>query len=155
LTDFNGPLYALMPPRGAADYLSGHFGLFGQPPLPFDQAGMPVVRPGGRLCALLLELVLIVGTLGVGWLLWSLVSWSSGRTPAHQLLGHVVADAATGQSLGWGRMALRQVVACGLLGAALGLVTAGVYVIVDAAMVFSGGHRTLHDRLAGSVVRYR
>ena len=159
LTDFNGPQYSPVPvpvpPRGPADYPAGHFGPTGRAPQLFDEAGLPLVTPGGRLSALLLDLVLIVITLGVGWLVWSLIAWSNGRTPARQLLGHVVADATTGDPLGWGRMALRQLVVCGLLGAALGAVTAGIYLLVDASMVFSADHRTLHDRMAGSVVRYR
>jgi hypothetical protein len=167
LTDFNGFQYSPMPmpvtvppprpalPGQAGDYAAGHFGLNGLAPELFDEVGVPLVTPGERMSALLLDLLLAVVTLGAGWLAWSLVVWSSGRTPGRQLLGHVVADATTGEPLGWGRMALRQVVVCGLLAAVLGAMTAGVYLIADAAMTFSAGHRTLHDRLAGSVVRYR
>jgi hypothetical protein len=146
LTDFSAPRFQPIPvrPRGPADYL-----------FPVGDPGMPLVTPGGRFCALVLDLILAVVTLGVGWLGWSLVTWRGGQTPAKQLLGHVVADAATGVPLGWGRMALRELIVRALLGAVLGLVTASVYLLVDASMAFSAGHRTLHDRLAGSVVRYR
>jgi hypothetical protein len=159
LTDFNGLQYSPAPVpvrgRGDGDYAAGHFGLNRLAPELFEEAGKPLVTPGERLSALLLDLLLIVITLGAGWLVWSLVVWSSGRTPGRQLLGHVVADATTGEPLGWGRMALRQVVVCGLLGAVLGGLTMGVYLVVDAAMTFSAGHRTLHDRLASSIVRHR
>jgi uncharacterized RDD family membrane protein YckC len=116
---------------------------------------MPLVAPGARFSALLLDLALAVVTLGAGWLIWSLVTWRTGQTPAKRLLGHTVADATTGEPLGWGRMALRELVVGALLGSVLGLATATVYLLADAAMTFSPGHRTLHDHLAGSVVRYR
>jgi uncharacterized RDD family membrane protein YckC len=135
LTDFSGPI--------------GHF-IF-----PVDDPGMLLVPPASRLSALLLDVALVVVTLGAGWLVWSLVVWHRGQTPAKQLLGHIVADATTGEPVSWGRMALRELVVRALLGAVLGLVTASVYLLADAALVFSTGHRTLHDHLAGSVVRYR
>jgi uncharacterized RDD family membrane protein YckC len=157
LTDFNGPQFTPVPapPRGPADYLPGHFGPGALMPHPPDDPGPPLVTPAGRLCALLLDLLLAVVTLGAGWLIWSLVAWRHGQTPAKQLMGHVVADATTGRPLGWGRMALRELVVRALLGTVLGLVTFGVYALADAFMACSAGHRTLHDRLAGSVVRCR
>jgi uncharacterized RDD family membrane protein YckC len=114
-----------------------------------------LVNPAGRCWALFLDLALALVTLGVGWLVWSLVTWRRGQTPAKRLMGHVVTDASTGAPLGWGRMALRELVVRGLLGVVLGLATASVYLLADASMALSAGHRTLHDRLAGSVVRYR
>jgi hypothetical protein len=150
LTDFGGPplVPVPIPPRG---YFGPH-GLVVHPP---EDPGMPLVTPGGRVSALLLDLVLAVVTLGVGWLGWSLFTWRHGQSPAKRLLGHVAADATTGDPLGWGRMALRELVVRGVLGTALGLVTASVYLLVDGCLVFSAGHRTLHDHLAGSIVRYR
>jgi hypothetical protein len=120
-----------------------------------DDPGLPLVAPAARFNALLLDLALAAITLGVGWLVWSLVTWRHGQTPAKRLLGHVVTDAVTGRPLAWGRMALRELVVRVLLGTVLSLVTAGGYALVDALVVYSDGHRTLHDRLAGSVVRYR
>jgi uncharacterized RDD family membrane protein YckC len=70
-------------------------------------------------------------------------------------MGHVVADATDGKLVGWGRMALRELIVRAVLGPVLGLVTASVYLLVDGGMVYSAGHRTLHDRLAGTIVRYR
>jgi uncharacterized RDD family membrane protein YckC len=157
LTEFNGPQFTpvSIPSRGPADYLAGHLDLGALVPHPLDDPGPPLVPPAGRFSALLLDLGLAVVTLGVGWLIWSLVTWRHGQTPAKQLMGHVVADAATGRPLGWGRMAHRELIVRVLLGTVLSLVTAGVYALADAFVVYSAGHRTLHDRLAGSAVRYR
>ena len=44
-------------------------------------AGLRAARIGPRLRALALTVVLIVATLGIGWLIWSVVEWRRGRTP--------------------------------------------------------------------------
>ena len=87
-------------------------------------------------------------------MIWTLITWADGQTPGKKLLGHVVVDAATGVPFDWGRMALRQFVIQGLLGGLLNGVTLGIYFWVDALMVFGERQRTLHDRMANSVVRY-
>ena len=116
--------------------------------------GYRLVTPGGRLGAVLLDLVLMVVTFGIGWLVWTLVTWSDGQTPAKKLLGHVVADADTGRPLDWGRMALRELCVKGLLGSLLSTITFSAYSWVDCFMVFGERYRTLHDRMAGSIVRH-
>ena len=37
--------------------------------------------------ALALAPLLIVATLGIGWLVWSVVEWRDGRTPSYRVLG--------------------------------------------------------------------
>lgn len=64
----------------------------------------PLVSAGGRLGALLLDILLAMVTLWIGWL--------------------------------------------------LNLVTFSIYAFVDAFMVFGDRQRTLHDRLANSLVRH-
>ena len=120
------------------------------PQPPSMRVAVQLVGPGGRLGAALLDLILVVLTLGIGWLVWAVVIWSKGQSPAKQLLGHAVADARTGAAFSFDRMLVR-----GLLFLLLNIVTVGVFGIVDCCFVFSSGHRTLHDRMAGSVVRYR
>jgi hypothetical protein len=114
-----------------------------------------LVTPGGRLGAVLLDFVLSIVTLFIGWFIWSLIVWSRGQTPGKQLLGHVVAEVNTGRPVGWGQMFLREFVIRGLLfGFIVNSVTFGVFGIVDACMVFGKDHRTIHDMVAGTVVRY-
>jgi hypothetical protein len=117
-------------------------------------AGPRLVTAGGRFGALLLDGLLMLVTLGIGWIVWSLFTWSDGQSPAKKLLGHVVADPITGAAFDWGRMALREFCIKGLLGWVLNLVSFGIYSWVDAFMCLSDRQRTLHDRMANSVVRY-
>ncbi|MBU2670397.1 RDD family protein [Actinoplanes bogorensis] len=117
-------------------------------------AERPLVSVGGRFGALLLDSLLMLVTLWIGWIIWSMITWSDGQTPAKKLLGHVVADQQTGRPLDWGQMAMREFCIKGLLGSVLNLVSAGVYFWVDSFMVFGERQRTLHDRMANSIVRH-
>ncbi|MBB4741300.1 putative RDD family membrane protein YckC [Actinoplanes octamycinicus] len=116
--------------------------------------GAVLVSAGGRIGAVLLDALLIMVTLWIGWLVWAMFTWADGQSPGKKLLGHVVVDARTGVPFDWGRMALREFCVKGLLAWVLNLFTFGFYALVDAFMVFSDGQRTLHDRMSGSVVRY-
>jgi uncharacterized RDD family membrane protein YckC len=117
-------------------------------------ARVALVPAGARFGAFLLDGLLCLVTLGIGYLIWALITWSDGQTPAKRLLGHVVVDAQTGVPFDWGRMALRQFVLQGLLGGMLSSLSLGIYFWVDSLMVFGERQRTLHDRMANSVVRY-
>jgi uncharacterized RDD family membrane protein YckC len=114
-----------------------------------------LVGAGGRLGAVLLDAVLIVVTFGLGWLIWAMITWSSGQTPGKQLLGHVVADGTTGEAFGWGRMFLREFLIRTLLFWIPNALTLGLFGLADALMVFRSDGRTLHDMTAGSIVRFR
>jgi hypothetical protein len=56
------------------------------------------VSPSRRFIAWVLEIVLISGTAFVGWLIWSLVSWGKGQTPAQNLLRITSINETTGAS---------------------------------------------------------
>lgn len=126
----------------------------------YPQPGYPavpdsaLVPPGARFGAFLLDLLLAIVTLWIGWFIWALVTWKDGQTPAKKMLGHVVVDANTGQRFDWGRMALREFVIKGLLGGLLNAVTLDIYFLVDSFMVFGARYQTAHDKMATSVTRY-
>src|ERR1700722_8074158 len=42
---------------------------------------------GKRIEALALAPLLVIATLGVGWLVWCVLEWRKGRTPSYRLLG--------------------------------------------------------------------
>jgi hypothetical protein len=75
----------------------------------------PAASLGRRIGALALGVVLVVGTLVVGWLVWSVVEWRQGRTPTYRLLGLRVVSRSDGQPIGLGRSFLRSGIWCPLL----------------------------------------
>ena len=54
------------------------------------------VSPTRRFTAWVLEIVLISGTAYIGWLIWSLVTWGKGQTPAQNLLRIISINETTG-----------------------------------------------------------
>jgi hypothetical protein len=53
-----------------------------------------------RLEALALAPLLLVVTLGVGWLVWCVLEWPGGRTPSYRVLGLRVVRTADDQPIG-------------------------------------------------------
>jgi RDD family len=80
--------------------------------------GFPVVRVkpaaslGRRIGALGLTVLLLVATLVVGWLVWSMVEWRHGRTPSYRLLGLRVVTRDGARPIGLVRSFLRSGVCC-------------------------------------------
>jgi uncharacterized RDD family membrane protein YckC len=144
------PPWGSAPPYAQGSAMQPH----GQAMYPAPYPAARLVSPGGRLGAALLDGLLIVVTLGIGWAVWALISWASGQTPGKQLLHQVVADGRTGQPFGWGGMFVREFLVRGLLFGVANMLTAGIFGLVDVLMVFREDHRTLHDMVSGSVVRY-
>jgi uncharacterized RDD family membrane protein YckC len=143
--------YPSVPPAGAVQpYPAQPYPAQPYSGQPYSSAPGQLVSLGGRFGAFLLDGVLVMVTLGIGYLIWALITWSDGQTPGKKLLGHVVVDANTGAPLDWGRMALRQFVIQGLIGS----VSFGIFFWIDSLMIFGDGQRTLHDRMANSVVRH-
>jgi uncharacterized RDD family membrane protein YckC len=65
---------------------------------------MSAVSPWGRLGAYLLEGILAVLTLGIGWLIWAAMIAGTGQTPAKRLLKQRVINAATLRPAGFAKM---------------------------------------------------
>jgi uncharacterized RDD family membrane protein YckC len=136
------------------------------PPLPYGAPGAPVSPyPGGypvvpvppnvssagkRFGAFLLEIPLAIVTLGIGWLIWDLILWKDGRSPAKQILKMRIIDSVTGQPIDWGRSFVRNFVYYGLLGA-IPLLGA-IYRLVGACFVFNADRRAIWDRMANTFV---
>lgn len=110
---------------------------------------------GKRFGALLLEILLVVVTLGIGWLIWSLIVYSRGQTPAKQMLQMRVIRVEGQQAAGWGWMALRELV----LKAAIVFLLAGVvllgivWVIVNGIVLLNNDrNQALWDKMVKTVV---
>lgn len=71
-----------------------------QPPQP--AAPVLQVSSVGRLIgAYLLDTVLSLVTLGVGWVIWAAITAGEGATPGKRLLGMKVVNKETGATLSW------------------------------------------------------
>ena len=57
---------------------------------------LTTVNPTRRFTAWVLEIVLISGSAYIGWLIWSLITWGKGQTPAQNLLRIVTINEETG-----------------------------------------------------------
>lgn len=71
----------------------------------------PYATPQHRLGGNVLDVALLLTsaiTLFLGWLIWSLVLWGNGQTPAKQILRMRVYSIDTGKPASWGHMAVRQ-----------------------------------------------
>jgi uncharacterized RDD family membrane protein YckC len=121
----------------------------------FDQAsglmlpqGTELARAGRRIGAFFLAFPLAVVTLGIGYVVWGLIVWGRGQTPALQVLGMRCWRPESGRVAGWGWMALREVIGR-LADHILSIVTELLSFIF---MLSRPDRRTLHDLIAGTVV---
>lgn len=75
----------------------------------YEGPELELAPQGRRLGAFVLDFVLFIFTLGIGWLIWLLVVGQRGQNPAKQILGmHVVLP--DGNRAGLGRMLLREII---------------------------------------------
>jgi uncharacterized RDD family membrane protein YckC len=115
-----------------------------------------------RLGALALDCALYVVTLGIGWVIWSLVVWGQGQTPGKKILKIRVYAADTQRAATWGHMAIREFLimfAIGIAAGVLNLFTVVVgticliaWFVMETVWYFTKGQRTLRDTLVKTLV---
>jgi uncharacterized RDD family membrane protein YckC len=120
-------------------------------------SGMPegthLASVGHRFGGYLLETVLMLVTLFVGWLIWSLVVWARGQTPSKQLLGMHCLKLKTGERAGWGAMCMREFVGKMLIMGVLGLFTLGIApLILSFRLIWHRNRQQVWDSVASTVV---
>jgi hypothetical protein len=118
-------------------------------------SGEPIATPAVRLGAYFLEALFAVVTLGIGWIIWSLIVWGKGTTPGHQVVRLYIVDSKTGKTATWGHVALREFVMKGIVGSAASLLTFGIYFIVDSLFIVREDRKTLHDLMSSTDVVQR
>jgi uncharacterized RDD family membrane protein YckC len=102
----------------------------------------------------LLEGLLWVLTLGIGWFIWLAFTAQTAQTPAKRLLGVYVLDASTGLRASAGKIFVRDVLVKMILLALVGWVTV-VGAWIDALWVFFDKNRqALHDKVVDTIVVY-
>jgi uncharacterized RDD family membrane protein YckC len=110
--------------------------------------GVELASTGRRIGAFFLAIPLAIVTLGIGYVIWGLIVWRKGQTPALAVLGMRCWRPETQQVPGFWWMALREVVGR-LADNILSLLTGLVSFIL---MMTSQDHKCLHDLVAGTVV---
>lgn len=116
-----------------------------------SSAEVLLAQPSRRLAGFVVDLLLFLLTLGIGWIVWSVFEARSSRTPGMRLLGERVVDVRSGETVGGGRMAVRQLlgIALALL---LGALTCGVGWLFAAWLVVSPSRQALWDQVARTTV---
>ncbi len=110
--------------------------------------GTVLASSGRRIGAFFLAIPLSIITLGIGYLIWGLIVWGNGQTPALQVLGMRCWRPEDGRVATFWWMALREVVGR-LIDGILWVITELVSFIF---MLSRPDRRTLHDLIAGTVV---
>jgi uncharacterized RDD family membrane protein YckC len=110
--------------------------------------GAPLSSSGRRLGAYLLDVLLAMVTLIIGWLIWSLILWAQGQSPAKSLLGMRCVRPDTGRAATWGTMALREVVGMWLFGS----ISYGITTIISGFMILGPSQQGIWDKIASTVV---
>jgi uncharacterized RDD family membrane protein YckC len=118
------------------------------PPAPWPGGNPAASSAGKRFGGLLLESLLFLVTLGIGWLIWSLISWSDGQTPAKSLLGMRCIDTQTGRPATWGTMFVREFIGKSLLG----MFSCSLTNLVSCFMILGPQRQGVWDRIASTVV---
>jgi uncharacterized RDD family membrane protein YckC len=108
--------------------------------------GTTLATVGRRIGAYFLGIPLAIVTLGIGYLIWGAISWSSGQTPAQQVLGMQVWRPVERVNASWGTMFLR-----GLAYVVLGWIPFAQLVSFF-IFVSSKEHRALHDSISSTIV---
>jgi uncharacterized RDD family membrane protein YckC len=155
-----------MPPMGQPPMGQPPMGQppMGQPQMPPPPMGQPYGAPmagglmfppgvvlapvGRRIGAYFLGAVLAIVTLIIGYIIWGLIAWRKGTSPAFQVLGMRVWHPESQQRAGFGRMALRNIVggiAVGILSWITGLISFILFLSRD-------DHKSLQDLIASTVV---
>jgi uncharacterized RDD family membrane protein YckC len=166
--DWNAPgaqAYQQPPAGPAYQQAAASAGAYGMPGMPgmmppqvppgfyYDQLsglvlpdGTTLATVGRRIGAWFLGGLLSIVTLGIGYVIWGLIAWSKGQTPAQQVLGLQTWRPQEKVNATWGTMFLRE-----LAWAFLGVIPFAQ--LVSFFLFLSGKeHRALHDSIASVIV---
>jgi hypothetical protein len=143
---------------------------FGQPPAQYQQvpAGyypvfnaqgqqvlVPLASPGKRFGTYLLDAVLVIVTLFIGYLIWLLFfTWKNGQTPGKSITNLKYVKTSTGRVTDWGQSAMRDFLIRGLLIGVISSITFYIGFLICAFMIFDKdkNYQAGWDRIAGTVV---
>ena len=108
-----------------------------------------------RLGAYALDWGLALLTLGIGWLIWSMIVWPEGQTPAKKILKLRTINVVTKQPATWGHMSIREFLipfTVFIAASATGALAWAAWITVEICFYFLKGKRTLRDYWVKTVV---
>jgi uncharacterized RDD family membrane protein YckC len=110
--------------------------------------GTELASVGRRIGAYFLAIPLAIITLGIGYIIWGLIVWGNGQTPALQVLGMRCWRPETNRVAGFWYMALREIP-----GRIIDGILSFITLITSFVLMCTGKERkALHDWIAGTVV---
>ena len=110
--------------------------------------GTELASVGRRIGAWFLAIPLAIVTLGIGYIIWGLIVWGNGQTPALQVLGMRCWRPETNRVAGFWWMALREIA-----GRLIEGILSFISLITSFVLMVAGRERkALHDWIAGTVV---
>jgi uncharacterized RDD family membrane protein YckC len=110
--------------------------------------GTELASVGRRIGAWFLTIPLAIVTLGIGYIIWGLIVWGNGQTPALQVLGMRCWRPETNRVAGFWWMALREIA-----GRFIEAILSFISLITSFVLMVAGRERkALHDWIAGTVV---
>ncbi len=136
----------------ASPYSPASGAAYGPPPVagvPSLPAGVTLAPIGRRIGAFFLGIALMIVTLVIGYVVWGVITWRRGTTPALSVLKMRCVKADTGARATFGTMALREIV---------GRIVEGIIWITELVSLIlflaRADRRCLHDLIGGTVVVY-
>jgi len=129
----------------------------------FPDSNLRIATFQHRLGAYALDAALGVLTLFIGWLIWSMILWGEGQTPAKKILGLRVYSSISKSKVTWGHMAVRELLiplALVISLSILNLVSFGIlgtmgyiaWAVLEIVWYFTKGSQTLRDVVVKTLV---
>lgn len=112
-------------------------------------SGVSVASPWVRLGSYFVEIVLMVVTLGIGWLIWASMTAGSGQTPAKRLMRLRVIDSRTFKPVGFARMFWMRYFIAGVVAAIAITCTLGVLLFMP---FWDKRNQNIWDKVSSSYV---
>lgn len=122
---------------------TGHVVAPGLPP------GVTLASPWLRLGAYLLEGVLSIVTLGIGWLIWAAMTAGNGQTPAKKLLGLRVIKNDSQRPAGFATMLFLRGLIAGIVASLAITFTLGILLFMP---FWDKRRQNIWDKVSGTVV---
>lgn len=118
---------------------------------PAHPEALPLATIGMRIWSRILESILIVVTLGIGWFIWYVVVVGRGLTPARQMLNLIVIDSQTRVPVDPLKAFVRGFVVYFILfGIILSVIPFSA--LIAGAFIFRESRQTLWDQLTNTVI---